>query len=89
MCTIICTVRTVLWYVMSVAGTLMILVSLFTNKWLQGTPNVSNAVAALDTITDTAKNFLDDGQVTLERNVGLFIDCLVRNFIDFGSFLKT
>lgn len=76
MCTIICTVRTVLWYVMSVAGTLMILVSLFTNKWLQGTPNVSNAVAALDTITDTAKNFLDDGQVTLERNVGLFIDCL-------------
>ena len=36
MCTIICTVRTVLWYIMSLAGTLMILVSLLTNKWVEG-----------------------------------------------------
>ena len=42
MCTIICTVRTVLWYVMSIAGTLMILVALFTNKWLEGNISVSN-----------------------------------------------
>ena len=36
MCTIICTVRTVLWYIMSLAGTLMILISLLTQKWVDG-----------------------------------------------------
>ena len=34
MCTLIVTIRTVLWYVMSLAGTLMILVAMFTNRWL-------------------------------------------------------
>ena len=46
MCTIICTVRTVLWYVMSIAGTLMILVSLFTNKWLEGHLSTTNFASA-------------------------------------------
>jgi len=32
----IVTIRTVLWYVMSLAGTLLILVAMFTNKWLEG-----------------------------------------------------
>ena len=36
MCTIICTVRSVLWYITSIAGTLLILLALFSNKWLVG-----------------------------------------------------
>ena len=36
MCTIIVTIRSVLWAVMTIVGTLMILVALFTNRWLQG-----------------------------------------------------
>ena len=34
MCTIIVTIRSVLWAVMTIAGSLMILVSLFTNRFL-------------------------------------------------------
>ena len=34
MCTLIVTIRTVLWYVMSLAGTLLILVACFTDRWL-------------------------------------------------------
>ena len=34
MCTIIVTIRSVLWAVMTIAGSLMILVSLFTNRWV-------------------------------------------------------
>ena len=41
MCTIIVTIRTVLWYVMSLASTLFILVALFTNRWLEGTYSAS------------------------------------------------
>ena len=36
MCTIIVTIRSVLWAVMTIVGTLMILVALFTNRWLHG-----------------------------------------------------
>lgn len=79
MCTIICTVRTVLWYVMSVAGTLMILVALFTNKWLEGelTPtSLTSPEGALDAVTGLANNVFD-GKVAdvLEKDVGLFINC--------------
>ena len=46
MCTIIVTIRTVLWAVMTIAGSLMILVSLFTNRWLIGGSrnNVANNI---------------------------------------------
>ena len=36
MCTIIVTIRSVLWAVMTIVGTLMILVALFTNRWMRG-----------------------------------------------------
>jgi hypothetical protein len=42
MCTCIVTIRTVLWYVVSLAGTLMILVALFSNKWLEGSLSATN-----------------------------------------------
>merc|ERR1712223_1290759 len=77
MCTIICTVRTVLWYVMSIAGTLMILVALFTNKWLEGKVSVSNlnsAESILDTVTGLGNN-IASGQDLTQRTVGLFMDC--------------
>ena len=45
MCTIICTVRTVLWYVMSIAGTLLILIALFTNTWLEGQLSTTNVLS--------------------------------------------
>lgn len=80
MCTIICTVRTVLWYVMSIAGTLMILVALFTNRWLEGhlSPGslTSSVEGALDAVTNFGTNVID-GHLSdaLERNVGLFMNC--------------
>ena len=46
MCTVIVTIRAVLWYVLSLAGTLMILVALFTNKWLEGTIGITNVSSA-------------------------------------------
>ena len=65
---------------MSIAGTLMILVSLFTNKWLEGhlsTTNFASAEGALDTVMDLTNNAIGGGKVTdaLERHVGLFINC--------------
>lgn len=40
MCTVIVTIRSVLWSVMTIAASLMILVSIFTNQWLIGTSSV-------------------------------------------------
>ncbi|XP_040580413.1 LHFPL tetraspan subfamily member 2a protein [Lepeophtheirus salmonis] len=81
MCKIIVTVRTVLWYVMSLAGTLMILVSLFTNKWLLGKISTTN-LSTSDDFLSTAiglGNSVASGNIKdiLERNVGLFIDCKI------------
>merc|ERR1712130_945124 len=39
MCTIIVTIRSVLWAVMTIAASLMILVSIFTDQWLIGPTN--------------------------------------------------
>jgi len=80
MCTIICTVRTVLWYVMSLAGTLMILVALFTNKWLEGHAGLSNFISSVESVADTMTGIANEvvkGDVAdvLDRNVGLFINC--------------
>ncbi len=44
MCTVIVTIRAVLWYVTSLVGTLLILVSLFTNRWLHHGESLDNAV---------------------------------------------
>ena len=58
MCTIIVTIRSVLWYVMSLAGTLMILVALFTNRWLDGTFSATN-LSSVRNIGETAINVFD------------------------------
>ena len=42
MCTVIVTIRSVLWSVMTIAASLMILVSIFTNQWLIGTSSVGS-----------------------------------------------
>lgn len=81
MCTIIVTIRTVLWYVMSLAGTLMILVALFTNQWLHGkvtTSNFADAGTFLDTAVDAVNSVVDDANNAkhlLEKDAGLFLDC--------------
>jgi hypothetical protein len=62
---------------MSIAGTLMILVVLFTNKWLEGNISVSNfnsAESILDTATGLVNN-VASGQDVTQRTVGLFMDC--------------
>merc|ERR1711944_103817 len=62
MCTIICTMRTVLWYVMSIVGTLLILVALFTDKWLDGKlapSNFGNVDAALDTFANVGQTVVE------------------------------
>ena len=67
MCTIIVTIRSVLWYVMSLAGTLMILVALFTNRWLEGTISATN-FGSFRNIEKTVLDGIDsvsDGQVSV------------------------
>ena len=80
MCTIIVTIRSVLWAVMTIAGSLMILVSLFTNRWLIGgfqVPSSANSFAnsfnsALDKFGDIASGRPIDDKVA----VGIFLDCV-------------
>lgn len=78
MCTLIVTIRTVLWYVMSLAGTLMILVACFTDRWLDrstilNNPNIDVAVSTLENLG----NSLRDGKIfdMTTPNIGLFEDC--------------
>lgn len=76
MCTIIVTIRTVLWYVMSLAGTLMILVALFTNKWLdRSTP--TNFKEFGEAAISAGKNLVNDGKLldVSSSDVGLFLAC--------------
>merc|ERR1711944_301967 len=82
MCTIICTMRTVLWYVMSIVGTLLILVALFTNKWLEGkmtAKNLSSVDSFIDSTIDLGTKIVQDGANNiddlLDESVGLFTEC--------------
>ena len=68
MCTIIVTIRTVLWAVMTIAGSLMILVSLFTNRWLIG--GSRNGVA--NNIGFDNLGFGVDDRIS----VGIFLKCV-------------
>lgn len=86
MCTMIVTIRTVLWYVMSLAGTLLILVALFTDKWLEGkfsltTVSGVNSLAGIGNLInqgiENAENVVKDGRLNdaFDNNVGLFLRC--------------
>ena len=81
MCTCIVTIRAVLWYVVSLAGTLMILVALFANKWLEGEISATNLASAgniLDTVSGIGQTVADgDLRNALTRDVGLFLRCKV------------
>ncbi|XP_023342914.1 LHFPL tetraspan subfamily member 2 protein, partial [Eurytemora carolleeae] len=84
MCTIIVTIRSVLWAVMTIVGTLMILVALFTNRWLQGreTGRITSVGQAMDSfmnIANNVENVIKDGEgglgSVLDKNIGIFLDC--------------
>ena len=74
MCTCIVTIRAVLWYVVSLAGTLAILVSLFANRWLEGQISGSNLASAeniLDTVSGIGQTVADGdygNALSLERD---------------------
>ena len=80
MCTIIVTIRTVLWAVMTIAGSLMILVSLFTNRWLIGgfrVPTDSSSAESvfsnsLDKVTDAINGRGFDDKIA----IGIFLNCV-------------
>lgn len=80
MCTIIVTIRSVLWAVMTIAGTLMILVSLFTNRWLIGGFTVpTNTGSALDNLNsglDKFNDFVHGRKVDEKIAFGIFLDCV-------------
>lgn len=71
---------------MSLAGTLMILVSLLTNKWVEGhlsTVNFESVENVADTVSgifDNVKNgdidSIQDAGKLAEKNIGLFKDCM-------------
>lgn len=82
MCTIMVTIRSVLWSVMTIAGTLMILVSLFTNRWLQGKPQVGSIGGLLNYGSNLGKNILDgkvDATEITTIPLGLFPNCKAPN----------
>ena len=80
MCTIIVTIRTVLWAVMTIAGSLMILVSLFTNRWLIGgfqVPSDAESAGSLltsgfDKVTDAFNGRGFDDKIA----IGIFLNCV-------------
>jgi len=88
MCTLIVTIRTVLWYVMSLAGTLLILVASFTDRWLHY-PRSSSNLFGLGNINNVANqlentfNQVKDGDLNANdlvdkiafSSMGLFKDC--------------
>ena len=77
MCTIIVTIRTVLWAVMTIAGSLMILVSLFTDRWIIGGFTSSQSLAT--SFSNAANKFNDfaSGRDVDEKLVaGIFLDCV-------------
>lgn len=83
MCTIIVTIRSVLWAVMTIVGTLMILVALFTNRWLHGQEtgkfdSVSAFENGLKNIGNNLETLVKDGGSVadvLSKNIGIFLDC--------------
>ena len=82
MCTIIVTIRSVLWYVMSLAGTLMILVALFTNRWLDGTFTATN----LGSVRNLEKTALDVFDSVSNNQVSLTMLPGTRALKLFGCF---
>lgn len=89
MCTVIVTIRTVLWYVMSLASTLFILVALFTNRWLEGSysaTGLTNKDGFVDSISSIANTISDgDFKGLTKHHTGLFLKCTEpqgRKFFD-------
>ena len=80
MCTIIVTIRSVLWAVMTIAGSLMILVSLFTNRWLIGGFNIPSNSNSLETIAsnvyDKFSDFVEGRKLDDKIAFGIFLDCV-------------
>ena len=82
MCTIIVTIRTVLWAVMTIAGSLMILVSLFTDRWLIGSASPENIVTSVlnGAATDVIEGGVTDifnGRAPEDMFVrGIFLECV-------------
>lgn len=78
MCTIIVSVRSVLWAVMTIAATLMILVSLFSNRWMmKGKPLLARSLdEGFDHSFGQAFHRPPGHKVVGDReSLGLFLDC--------------
>lgn len=78
MCTIIVTIRTVLWAVMTIAGSLMILVSLFTNQWLIGGLTIPTSGGSILSTFNNALGKVTDGSSSFSTTLtyGIFLDCV-------------
>jgi len=50
MCTVIVTIRTVLWYVFSLVSTLLVLVALFNKRWLENDNYLSRIGSSGETV---------------------------------------
>ena len=74
--TIIVTIRSVLWAVMTIAGSLMILVSLFTNRWLVPASTPSQGSSSIVNIASNAASELGNfGRPFDDEAVGIFLEC--------------
>jgi len=79
MCTIIVTVRSVVWSVMTIAATLMILVSLFSDRWMAGGWTVPRSIQGAELMVEDAmhkfSDFVQGNKIDKGRSLGLFINC--------------
>jgi len=79
-CTIIVSVRSVLWAVMTIAASLMILVSLFSDRWLIGgfdvlPQNMGEFKSLVEDGIGKFQQFSEGQPVDKDRSLGLFLDC--------------
>merc|ERR1712127_158067 len=79
MCSIIVSVRSVLWAVMTIAATLMILVSLFSDRWMIGKWTVPQSFGEARSMFHDVSKKIDQlsrgDQIDKDRSLGLFINC--------------
>lgn len=92
MCTIIVSVRSVLWAVMTIAASLMVLLSIFSDRWLVGDfTTVPRSGAEVEAMVKDAFNkfeqFADGRPVDTTRSLGLFLRCKKASGDQMGLFI--
>jgi len=79
MFTIIVTIRSVLWSVMTILATLMVLIALFSDRWIIGQLHIPRSLESLENtghmLADKTNQFLEGRKINRHLTLGIFLDC--------------